>query len=124
MNIRISNKTDRFEVLNIHRKAFGEQEGEVISQLVDDLFEDPTASPLSSFVAVEGTAIVGHILFTKVSIVGAFKGLSAQILAPLAVLPDFQGRGVGCQLIETGLSELKKSGVKLIQKMHTAASTT
>lgn len=114
MKIRISNETDRLEILNIHRKAFGALKGEEISQLVDDLFGDTSATPMFSFVAVEGNTIVGHILYTKVLIAGATEGLSAQILAPLAVLPDVQRKGVGCQLIKTGLDELKRSGVKLI----------
>lgn len=114
MKIRVSTETDKSEMLSIHRKAFGEQKGPEIAQLVDDLLGDKTAMPRFSFVAVEEDVTVGHILYTKVTIAGATEGLFAQILAPLAVLPEFQRKGVGLQLIKTSLGELQKSDVKLV----------
>lgn len=36
------------------------------------------------------------------------------ILAPLAVIPDFQKLGIGGKLIETGLEILSKSGTDLV----------
>ncbi|MBU1140435.1 MAG: N-acetyltransferase [Proteobacteria bacterium] len=114
MKIRKAVESDTSEILNVHKKAFGEQKGIVIRQLVDSLFEDITAKPIFSLVAVEDDTIVGHILFTKVIINGASEGLPAQILAPLAVLPNYQNRGGGCQLVKAGIEELRKSGVKLL----------
>lgn len=114
MEIRKAVERERAEILQVHEVAFGEEKGLEIAQLVGDLFGDKTAVPNLSLVAVEDGVIVGHILYTKVTLKGATQGLSAQILAPLAVLPGAQGKGVGCRLIEAGLHELKKSDVQLV----------
>ena len=82
MEIRKALDSDLSEILEIHKKAFGGEQGIEIANLVDDLLKDETGFPVLSLVAVEGGRAVGHILFTKVSIAGAEKSLSAQILAP------------------------------------------
>lgn len=54
--------------------------------------------PELSLVAEADGCIVGHILFTKIQI-----GTSTQLaLAPLSVLPAFQGQGVGSALVRRG----------------------
>lgn len=114
MRIRKAVEMDKPGILHVHQRAFGEGEGGEISQLVDNLFEDATARPSFSFVAVEDDMVVGHILFTKGVIIGAGEGVSAQILAPLAVLPEYQGKGIGGLLVKAGMDELSKAGVKLV----------
>ncbi len=114
MEIRKSTELDRPEIKNIHIKAFGEQKGQVIADLVNDLLYDETATPLLSLVAIEHEKIIGHIIYTKVKVTQAAEPVSAQILAPLAVLPIAQSKGVGSQLIKEGLNRLKQSGVKLV----------
>ena len=113
-NIRKSIESDKLEIKNIHTKAFGGKKGLEIAELVKGLFNDKTAMPLFSLVAIEGKKIVGHILYTKVKIIQTMAPVSAQILAPLAILPDFQNKGIGAQLIKEGLNLLKDSGVKLV----------
>lgn len=112
--IRKSIESDKLEIENIHTKAFGETKGPEIAELVKGLFNDKTAMPVFSLVAVEGEKIVGHILYTKVEIIQTMESVSAKILAPLAILPSFQNKGVGVQLIKEGLNLLKDSGVKLV----------
>ena len=114
MQIRKSTESERKEILNIHSLAFGEVEGSVISKLVDDLLDDETAKPVLSLVAVENDKLVGHILFTKVTIANAELPISAQLLAPLAILPDEQNKGIGEKLINEGLRLLKESGTELV----------
>lgn len=70
--------------------------------------------PLLSLVAVDGGKISGHILFTRVKVIDAPEVASAQILAPLAVLPSAQNKGVGNLLVREGLQQLKASGVSLV----------
>lgn len=114
MEIRVATESDRSEILNIHKQAFGSDTGAVISKLVDDLLDDETAKPVLSLVAVDDSKLVGHILFTKAIITQTEVSLSAQILAPLAILPVAQKRGIGKKLIDEGLNILRKSGTDLV----------
>jgi putative acetyltransferase len=55
--------------------------------------------------------LVGHVLFTRVTVAtdhGDEVGLLG--LAPVAVLPSYQGQGVGTMLIEAGLEQLRAAG--------------
>jgi len=101
-------------ILKIHLEAFGEEEGPEISNLVNELICDKTAMPILSLVAVKENKVIGHVLFTTAQLTRTEDSVSAQILAPLAVLPDEQSRGVGGLLIEEGLKQLHKSHVELV----------
>lgn len=114
LEIRRSTKTDRGDIENIHTKAFGEEKGPEIAALVNGLFDDKTAIPLLSLVAVENDRLIGHILYTKSVLTQTDTPISIQLLAPLAVLPDAQSKGVGSKLIKEGLRQLKDSGVALV----------
>lgn len=107
MEIRKSIESDKVEILEIHKAAFGEEKGPVIADLVIGLLADKTAMPLLSLVAVENNQLIGHILYTKATITQTKDPVSAQILAPLAVLPDAQKMGFGGKLINEGLEQLK-----------------
>jgi len=65
-------------------------------------------------VAGENSKLIGHILYTKAQLAGVDSPVSIQLLAPLAVLPDAQTKGVGSKLIKEGLNQLKNSGVELV----------
>jgi len=114
LEIRKSIETDRVEIEKIHTKAFGEEKGPEIAELVNGLFDDKTAIPLLSLVAVENGELIGHILYTKAVLTPTDKPVSIQLLAPLAVLPDAQTKGVGSKLIKEGLSQLRDAGVELV----------
>lgn len=114
MKIRTAKKSELSVILNIHTLAFGEEKGPVIAELVDGLIDDESAKPILSLVAVDGEKLVGHILFTKVKVTGTEKQISAQILAPLAILPEEQNKGTGEKLINEGLRLLKESGTELV----------
>lgn len=63
---------------------------------------------VSLIAQVEGQ-LVGHILFTPVTIIGsAGTTLTGMGLAPLAVHPDFQCQGVGTALCQRGLERIKE----------------
>ena len=99
------------EVLSVEREAFGYDKE---AELVRDLLNDASAKPLLSLLAFEEERAVGHILFTKVRLMGPQDPVSAAILAPLAILPDSQNQGIGGKLIESGLRTLSDSGVALV----------
>lgn len=114
MIIRVATESDNSEILSIHNQAFGKEKGPVISKLVDDLLVDETAKPILSLVAVSNNKLIGHILYTKVVITQSESSVYAQILAPLAILPGYQKRGIGQELINEGLKRLKTSGIELV----------
>lgn len=113
MIIRKSLESDKSDIRSIHTKAFGQEKGPEIADLALDLLEDQTAMPLLSLVAEEKGQLLGHILFTK-STLSTDSSVSVQLLAPLAILPEAQNKGVGAALIHAGLEELKKRKVALV----------
>lgn len=62
-----------------------------------------------SLVAVDAGIIVGHILFTPAVIESESRTVLGMGLAPMAVLPEFQRRGIGSRLIRAGLDEMRKT---------------
>ncbi len=113
MEIRKSIETDQSDIESIHCQAFGEDKGPEIAALVHDLLQDQTALPILSLVAVENGRLLGHILYTRARL-SADDSISAQLLGPLAVLPDNQNTGVGTRLINAGLDLLKASETDLV----------
>lgn len=85
--------------------AFGTREE---SRLVDALRAAGRARV--SLVAVEKDRVVGHVLFSPVSVGPAPAGAEALGLAPLSVLPERQGRGIGSDLVREGLARCAEIG--------------
>jgi predicted N-acetyltransferase YhbS len=111
--IRESTIEDLDKILKVELEAFGPGEGPEIIQLVNNLFNDPTAEPLLSLVAMIEGEIEGHILFTSAR-VGSREKPVVSILAPLAVAPDLQKQGIGGRLITEGLAMLSQRGFELV----------
>lgn len=114
VKIREAVQSDFQAISALAMSAFGISEGPEIVQLIADLLLDATARPVLSLVAVIDEGIVGHILFSTVRIESSGLDASAALLAPLAVHPDVQSRGIGGQLITEGLQRLSDSGVTLV----------
>lgn len=113
MKIRESTENDKKPIRKVHQNAFDQSEGDTISQLAIDLLEDKTALPILSLVAEQDNEIVGNIIFSSVNIAGA-EGVSAYILAPLAVVKCAQKKGIGTQLINQGLETLKQRSAEIV----------
>ncbi len=65
-----------------------------------------------AYVAVEGDVVVGHILFTPVTVEGC--SVAGMGLAPMAVLPSHQRNGIGSQLVWHGLEHLRQSSCPFV----------
>src|SRR4029453_19349960 len=62
-----------------------------------------------SRVAVQDGRLVGHIAFSPATITSGNVTIAALGLAPMAVLPAYQRRGIGSQLVEAGLHACHKT---------------
>jgi len=110
MNIQETTSADLDSILLVERAAFSTDNE---AELTRNLLADPSAQPLISLLAfVEGQP-AGHILFTKARLSGAPE-IAVSILAPLAVVPNFQKQGVGGCLIKRGLELLFGDNVDLV----------
>ncbi len=67
------------------------------------------ARPLVSLVAEDAGAIVGHILFSPVTLSG-HPELRIMGLAPMAVAPGRQRQGIGSALVRGGLERCRQLG--------------
>jgi putative acetyltransferase len=105
VTIRRERSGDRREVFEVHAQAF---ETDAEARLVELLREE--ADPLISLVAVRGKRVVGHVLFTPVTVGGGLDRGRAMGLAPLAVLPEHQREGIGTRLVRAGLEACRNLG--------------
>ena len=86
-------------IRRLHAEAFGRPDE---ANLVDAL---RTAGALRiGLVAVEDGTVVGHIAFSPVAVRDGTSTLNALGLAPMAVLPGWQRRGIGSRLVRAGLA--------------------
>jgi putative acetyltransferase len=106
--IRPEQPDDREAVRRVHRLAFGREEE---AGLVDALRGGGYARV--SLVAEADGDLVGHILFSDLRIETAGGPLPALALAPLAVVPARQGRGIGSALARAGLAAAAAAGHRI-----------
>jgi putative acetyltransferase len=105
VTIRPEDEGDHAAVRQINLRAF---ETNLEADLVDAV--RPTAKPLVSLVAELDGAVVGHILFTPVTVRDGETASSAIGLGPMAVLPELQRRAIGSRLVEAGLEACRELG--------------
>jgi putative acetyltransferase len=106
MRIRPEHPGDEASVRKVNKEAFG---GAVEANLVDRLRKDQDLM-LSLVAAADG--IVGHAAFSRLLMAEA--SLRAVALAPVAVVPTHQGRGIGSALVRAGLERLRLAGEHLV----------
>ena len=71
--------------------------------------------PAISLVAEDNATLIGHILFSPVTIVGAEAlPLTLVGLAPMAVVPARQRQGVGSHLVVEGLERCRRANVAAV----------
>ncbi len=114
LQVRKAFESDKQAISDVVLAAFGDVQGQEIADLIIDLLADPSAQPLLSLVATTNENVVGYILFTNARIKHSQRKVSAAILAPLSVDPEYQNQGIGGRLIKDGLKRLKAAGVELV----------
>jgi len=82
--------------------------------LVERLRKSEAFIPELSLVAVNDSQIVGHILLSIVKIKNEDSIFESLSLAPVSVLPEFQRKGIGGQLIKASHQLAKALGYKSV----------
>ena len=96
-------------IRDVNELAFG---GRAEAQVVDMLRTANKA--VVSLVAQHGDRVVGHILFSPVSVTNAPQTFRAVGLAPMSVLPEFQKKGIGSRLVRDGLAACQRAGYDIV----------
>ncbi len=104
MLIRAEKKDDQDDVFAVNGSAF---ETPAEATLVDMLREQ--AQPIVSLVAEDQGNVVGHIMFSPVSL-SENHDLKVMGLAPMAVAPEHQRKGIGSALVLAGLEQCRQLG--------------
>jgi len=100
MDVREETHADHVSVRRVVEAAFGQP---AEADLVDAARRNGDA--VLALVATEHDTIVGHIILSRLT-----APVRALALAPVAVLPEYQGRGIASRLIEDSLARAKAQG--------------
>jgi putative acetyltransferase len=107
ITVRPETPADHDAVRGVNEAAFDRP---AEARLVDAL-RARAARPIVSLVATdERGQVVGHILFTPVTVTSDASTWSALGLAPMAVAPAAQRAGVGSALVRAGLDACRAAG--------------
>jgi putative acetyltransferase len=109
VNIRAETPEDIASIHRVNKEAFGDT-GEV--ELVDKLRNRGVVT--LSLVATDGNKVVGHILFSTVTVATGPSGFEVIGLAPMAILPDYQRKGISSQLVRAGLEGCRRFGHEIV----------
>ena len=107
--IRLETPEDVYSIRSINDQAFGQEDE---SELIEKLRKRGVLA--ISLVAVQDGEIVGHIAFSPVVVESEGSSFEAIALGPMAVLPMYQRKKVGSQMVLAGLEECRRLGHEII----------
>ena len=109
VSIRLETPKDVDSIHYVNEQAFGQ----AAETAIIDKLRNRNALTLS-LVATKDNKVVGHIAFTKVTIESEDLSFEAIALAPMAVLPAYQRKGIGSKLVKAGLEECHRPGQEIV----------
>lgn len=110
LHIRPETPADHRAVAQVNTLAFGRANE---ARLVERIRQSEHYVPALSLVAQAKGQVVGHTLFSYVKLEGS-NPRQVLSLAPMAVHPEWQGRGVGSALVEAGIEAAERMGEPLV----------
>jgi putative acetyltransferase len=108
VHVRLETRADHAAIRAVNEAAF---ESPAEADIVDVL--RAKGAELVSLVAEREGVVLGHILFSPVSLAGHGE-LKLMGLGPMAVLPGHQGQGIGSVLVGEGLIRCKQLGAQAV----------
>jgi len=109
ISIRRERPEDIAVIRTVNETGFDQRtEADIIDALRD------VCPDVLSLVAESDGEVVGHILFSPVTIEDGSQSRQGMGLAPVAVTPDRQRQGIGSELVQAGLEILRKQGCPFI----------
>ena len=109
LKIRPETPEDEASIRQVNEEAFGQkEEAEIIEKLRN------RGVLTLSLVAVQDGSIIGHIAFSLVKVESERSTFEAITLAPMAVLPGYQSKGIGSQLVRAGLEKCRHLGHEVV----------
>ncbi len=90
----------------------GAKEGALIGNLAKNLIYHTPETDIHIFTASEAGELLGAIMFSRITY--NEEGRTIFVLAPVAVVPTHQGRGIGQKLLRHGLDTLRDGGVDMV----------
>jgi putative acetyltransferase len=109
ITIRPEHKADFSAIRQIHLAAF---ETDAEANLVEALRESNVE--IISLVAEHNESLIAHILFSRVELANNNPSVSIAGLAPMAVIPQYQRKGIGSQLVAAGIEACRAAGYSAI----------
>lgn len=109
ITIRPAQSGDWPAIVDINDAAF---EGTAESALIAAI--ERSGRPVISLVALADNVPVGHIFFSPIQVQAPGPPIPTLALAPMAVAPRLQRRGVGSQLVQAGLRECLDHACELV----------
>lgn len=103
-SVRPEQPIDLDQIHELHREAFGRRDE---AELVDAIRSGPDFMPELSLVAATGDgSVLGHVLISCVRFHASAGESVGHVfaLAPIAVLPPYQGQGIGSALMRDALA--------------------
>lgn len=114
IKIRSERISDYNSIANVNYVAFlgWHPDNPFVSEhiLVSFLRHNSMFDPELSLVAEHDGRVVGHVLFSPFKFIVLGQEQLGVVLAPVAVIPEFQRKGIGSMLIEEGHRKAKEKG--------------
>ncbi|WP_199231209.1 GNAT family N-acetyltransferase [Falsiroseomonas bella] len=104
--IRPAGPADQPAIETLYAAAFPQEDMLPVVRALSEL------AGVLSLVALRGGGIAGHVAFTPCALRGTAERLA--LLAPLAVTPALQRRGIGRALVSEGLARLRVAGLRRV----------
>lgn len=113
---RLESPEDECAIRFINETAFGRpDEADLVAKLrAEDVVLASLVAEEERDEEREAKRMVAHILFSRMSIESSSGRVAAVALAPIAVLPERQRRGIGGKLIRYGLDLLRGRGERIV----------